>query len=33
MPDTARGQGTSTAALRNMSALEQLDHVERYFQP
>lgn len=33
MPATARGLGTSTAALRNMSALQQLDYVERYFAP
>ncbi|MBR8654190.1 hypothetical protein KDH83_12890 [Achromobacter sp. Marseille-Q0513] len=33
MPSTARGMGTSTQALANMSALEQLDWVEKYFQP
>ncbi len=30
---TAAGLGTSTAALRDMSALQQLDYVEKYFQP
>lgn len=33
MPDTARRLGTSTQALANMSAVEQLDWVEKYFQP
>lgn len=31
MPATARGLGTSTAALAQMSAVEQLTYVERYF--
>lgn len=33
MPATARGLGTTTAALRNMSAMQQLDYVERYYAP
>ena len=33
MPATARGLGTSTTALAQMSAVEQLDWVERYFAP
>ena len=33
MPATARGLGTSTQALRGMSALQQLDYVERYYAP
>lgn len=33
MPSTARGLGTSTSALARMSAVEQLDYVERYFAP
>ena len=32
MPRTARGLGTSTEELRNMSTLEQLDYVEKYLQ-
>lgn len=32
MPSTARGLGTSTAQLARMSAVEQLDWVEKYFQ-
>lgn len=31
MPGTARGLGTSTDALARMSALDQLQYVERYF--
>lgn len=31
MPSTARSLGTSTEALMNMSAIEQLDYVEKYF--
>ena len=31
MPSTAEGLGTSTSALMNMSAIEQLDYVEKYF--
>lgn len=31
LPSTARGLGTSTAALRNMSSVEQLKFVEKYF--
>jgi hypothetical protein len=31
MPATARGLGTSDAALAKMSAIEQLDWVEKYF--
>jgi hypothetical protein len=33
MPDTARKLGTSVAALALMTAEEQLDWVEKYFQP
>ncbi|MBW4648948.1 MAG: transglycosylase SLT domain-containing protein [Kastovskya adunca ATA6-11-RM4] len=33
MPATARGLGTSTAALARMSRIEQLDYVERYLRP
>lgn len=33
MPSTARGLGTSTEALGDMSAVEQLDYVEKYFRP
>ncbi|MFK7995026.1 MAG: LysM peptidoglycan-binding domain-containing protein [Granulosicoccus sp.] len=32
IPPTARGLGTSTAALANMSAIEQLQYVEKYFE-
>ena len=32
MPRTARGLGTSTEELRNMSTLEQLDFVEKYLK-
>lgn len=31
MPDTARGLGTTTAALSRMSAVDQLHFVEKYF--
>ncbi|MCK7461122.1 MAG: hypothetical protein MZU84_03195 [Sphingobacterium sp.] len=33
MAATARGMGTTTAALARMSAVEQLGYVERYFRP
>jgi nucleoid-associated protein YgaU/peptidoglycan hydrolase-like protein with peptidoglycan-binding domain len=33
MPDTAVGLGTTTQELAGMSAVEQLDYVERYLQP
>lgn len=33
MPSTAAGLGTSTLALRNMSNVQQLDFVYRYFAP
>lgn len=33
MPKTAKGLGTSTAALALMTAEQQLDWVEKYFQP
>lgn len=33
MPRTAQGLGTSTAALKRMSAIEQLDFVELYLKP
>lgn len=31
IPDTAKGLGTTTAALQKMSALEQLDYVRKFF--
>lgn len=33
MPKTAQGLGTTTDELRTMSALDQLDYVERYYKP
>lgn len=33
MPLTARALGTTTTALASMTAVQQLDYVERYFQP
>lgn len=33
MPDTAIGLGTTTAALRQMSNVDQLDYVYKYFYP
>jgi len=33
MPATAVGLGTSTGALRNMTNVEQLDYVYKYFKP
>jgi len=33
MPPTASGLGTSTSALASMNAVDQLDYVERYYQP
>jgi hypothetical protein len=33
MPGTAKGLGTSTAALKKMTPLAQLDYVRRYFLP
>jgi hypothetical protein len=33
MPETARNLGTSTESLAKMTALEQLDFVEKYFLP
>lgn len=33
MPSTATGLGTSTTALKNMSNLEQLDWVYKYYRP
>jgi TP901 family phage tail tape measure protein len=33
MPDTARGLGTSSEALAGMSATQQLDYVQKYFEP
>ena len=33
MPDTARALGTTTEALRNMTATQQLDYVYKYFLP
>ena len=32
MPKTARSLGTTTAELRNMSAVEQLDYVYKYYR-
>lgn len=33
MPTTAKSLGTSTEALARMTAVEQLDYVEKYFKP
>lgn len=33
MADTATGLGTSTSALRSMTAEDQLDYVQKYFLP
>jgi len=33
MPATARGLGTTTSALANMSAEDQLNYVYKYFEP
>jgi hypothetical protein len=33
MPSTARGLGTSTASLKTMSNVQQLDYVYKYFKP
>jgi hypothetical protein len=33
MPSTAKGLGTSTQELSKMTAVEQLDYVEKYFNP
>lgn len=33
MPDTAEGLGTTTAELGQMSALEQLEYVEKFYAP
>lgn len=33
MPSTARSLGTTVESIRQMSALDQLDWVEKYFQP
>lgn len=33
LPSTARGMGTSTSELKNMSALQQLEYVEKYLSP
>lgn len=33
IPSTAAGLGTSTAALANMTEIQQLDYVEKHFQP
>ena len=33
LPSTAKGLGTSTTALRGMSAVQQLDYVEKYLKP
>jgi hypothetical protein len=32
MPDTARSLGTTTSKLKNMSNVEQLDYVYKYFK-
>ena len=33
MPSTAQGLGTTTAELAEMTALDQLDYVQKYFRP
>ncbi len=33
IPSTAKGLGTSTSALRSMTAVQQLDYVEKYLKP
>lgn len=33
MADTAKGLGTTTSKLAKMSAIDQLDYVEKYFKP
>lgn len=33
IPSTARGLGTSTSELRKMTAVQQLDYVEKYLRP
>lgn len=33
MPSTAKGLGTSTSALKQMTAVDQLAYVEKYFAP
>lgn len=33
MPGTAQALGTTTSKLKGMSAVEQLDFVEKYFKP
>lgn len=33
MPRTAKGLGTTTDTLRNMSRVDQMDYVEKYLQP
>ncbi len=33
IPSTARGLGTSTQALKQMSNVQQMDYVQRYFEP
>jgi hypothetical protein len=33
MPDTAKQLGTTTARLARMTAVEQLDYVEKYYEP
>ncbi|MBD2019351.1 M23 family metallopeptidase [Leptolyngbya sp. FACHB-36] len=33
MPSTARGLGTTDSALASMNRVQQLDYVEKYFQP
>lgn len=32
LPATAQGLGTTTSALKNMSAIEQMDYVEKFFK-
>lgn len=32
MPDTAKGLGTTTVALQKMTAVEQLDYVEKFYK-
>lgn len=33
MPATAKGLGTTTTALKGMDSIQQLNYVEKYFQP
>ncbi len=33
MPSTAKRLGTTTAALKGMTGVQQLDYVQKYLQP